>query len=451
MPQPNARKWVLLAMLGFSIVAGAFVYLTRVGSPAVSSGELGTTRLEPQPAPAAARVATPAATSPTVREFVLRSGQTLGQALAQLGLEAGDSRTVTLELARYVDPRRLRPGAVCRAHLDESGRVSAVEVALEDKGEVRVERASLSWRTAFRPVRRETRLRVVQGRIEDSLESAIRAANADPELAYRIADVLQWDIDFNRDLRKGDRFEVLFEEVFQDGAKRSVGDVLAMIYTNGGRRLEGYRYEGRGYFDADGQPLQKMFLRSPMKYSRVTSKFSMRRFHPVLKIYRPHYGVDYGAPTGTAAFATANGVVAFMGWDGGGGRTVKVRHPNGYVSNYLHLSRFPSGVGVGSRVRQGDVIGYVGSTGLATAPHLDYRVQWNGRWIDPLKIANVRSEPLGRADLPGFASWTAAVRAGLSTGDVPPILRQGTSSSAVTVLASAPGVVGSASSVSTRR
>ena len=445
MAERTTKRWLLLAGLGLSGLVAASGLLQLAEPATVSLPAEAAASAAPTPPIAASRPVDPP------RQVVLRPGQTLGEAMAQLGLESNESLTVTQELSRYLDPRRLRPGDVYKAHLDGERKVAAVEVALEGKGEVRVQRANLVWRSSFRPVQRETRLRAVRGTIENGLESAVRTAGADPELAYRMADVLQWDIDFNRDLRTGDRFEVLFEEIFLDGVRRSVGEVIALAYTNGGRRIEGYRYEGRGYFDAEGQPLQKMFLRSPMKYSRVTSRFSMRRFHPVLKVYRPHYGIDYGAPSGTPAYVTANGVVSFMGWDGGGGRTVKVRHPNGYVSNYLHLSRFPSGVGVGSRVRQGDVIGYVGSTGLATASHLDYRVQWNGRWIDPLKIANVRAEALSRADLPGFGQWIAAVRAGLTAGEVPALLRQGTTSSAVTVLASAPGVVGSASSVSARR
>ena len=288
-----------------------------------------------------------------------------------------------------------------------------------------MQRAADSWEASFRPVERQTRFRVVHGEVVDGFEAAIRASGANAELAYRIAEVLQWDIDFNRDLRRGDRFEVIYEDVYLDGRPSGIGEVVALAYVNGGRRIEAFQYGSggdRGYFDADGQPLQKMFLRSPMKYSRVTSRFTPRRFHPVLKVYRPHYGVDYGAPTGTPAFVTANGIVTFMGWDGGGGRTVKVRHPNGYVTNYLHLSRFPASVRVGSRVRQGDVIGYVGSTGLSTAPHLDYRVTLNGRWIDPLRISNVRAEAIGPADRAAFATWSVAVRQGLERAELPAIL-----------------------------
>lgn len=166
--------------------------------------------------------------------------------------------------------------------------------------------------------------------------------------------------------------------------------------------------------------MRKMFLRSPLRYSRVTSRFSNRRFHPILKRYRPHHGVDYGAPAGTPARVTANGTVRFAGWDGGGGKTVKVRHPNGYLTAYLHLSRFGPGVRSGRRVSQGDIIGYVGSTGLATASHLDYRVQRNGRWIDPLSLRSIPADPVPTDKLPEFLAWRDRLRQSLFDGVPPP-------------------------------
>jgi murein DD-endopeptidase MepM/ murein hydrolase activator NlpD len=154
-------------------------------------------------------------------------------------------------------------------------------------------------------------------------------------------------------------------------------------------------------------------LRSPLRFSRITSRFTGRRFHPILKTYRPHYGVDYGAPTGTPVRVTANGVVRFAARDRGGGNTVKVRHPNGYLTAYLHLSRFASGIRSGHRVSQGDVIGYVGSTGLATGPHLDYRIQRDGRWINPLTLDNKPAEPISEEQLPAFLAWRDELRLAL--------------------------------------
>jgi len=190
-------------------------------------------------------------------------------------------------------------------------------------------------------------------------------------------------------------------------------------YDNAGRLHEAYRFgDPPGYYDGEGRPVRKLFLRSPLRYSRVTSGFSQRRFHPVLKRYRPHYGVDYGAPTGTPVRATGSGTVVFAGWDGGGGRTVKVRHPNGYLTAYLHLSRFAAGIRNGRRVSQGDTIGHVGSTGLASGPHLDYRVQRNGRWVNPLAMKVEPAPPIPDDQLAGFVARRDVLRRALIDGEL---------------------------------
>ena len=243
----------------------------------------------------------------------------------------------------------------------------------------------------------------------------MRDAGAPAAVAYRMADVLQWDVDFNKDLQPGDTFAAVYEEVRLDQRYHGIGNLRAVVLENGGRRLEAYRF-GDGCYDADGRPLAKLFLRSPLPYTRITSSFSHRRFHPVLKSYRPHYGVDYGAPVGTPVRATASGVVLLAGWEGGGGRTVKLRHPDGFLTAYLHLSRFAKGVRPGARVAQGDVIGFVGASGLATGPHLDYRVQHRGRWINPASLREQPAEPIGAAEMASFLEARDQLREGLAAG-----------------------------------
>jgi len=346
----------------------------------------------------------------------LQSGETLSQALGEIGLDRASAHEVSAVVARWVDPRRLRPGVELAAHRDGGGVVRALDLRLDGKGVLSLQHGEESWVGRWKEFERSAVTRSVRGVLEGGLEGAMERAGAPGDLAYAVAEVLQWDLDFNRDLRRGDEFEVLFEERFVEGRREGLGEVLAVRYVNRGRAIEAYRFAERAYYDAEGRPLQKMFLRSPMPYSRITSRFSTRRFHPVLKVHRPHYGVDYGAPTGTPARVTASGVVAFMGWDGGGGKTVKVRHPNGYLTAYLHLSRFPSGLRVGDRVRQGDVIGYVGSTGLSTGPHLDYRVQHNGRWIDPLGLRSVSADPVPTTRLAEFRATRDAMRLSFETG-----------------------------------
>jgi murein DD-endopeptidase MepM/ murein hydrolase activator NlpD len=363
-------------------------------------------------------------------ELTLGRGETLDALLSRLSLEPPESQAVVAAFREHCDLRRLRPGASLASYLGPGDLPMSFELKIRGKGRVVVERASAQvgvgtaeaggWTSRLEEFVEERRVRRVSGRVDGSLTAAVARAGGPASLAYAMADVLQWDLDFNRDLRRGDRFAVLFEEVYLDGELQGVGDVLALEYDNRGQRLEAYRYgKEPAYFDGEGRPLQKMFLRSPLPFSRVTSRFTNRRFHPVLKVYRPHHGVDYGAPTGTAVRATARGTVTLAGWSGGGGNTVKVRHANGYLTAYLHLSRFAEGVRPGARIAQGDVIGYVGSTGLATGPHLDYRVQRNGRWVDPLGLDNVEAEPLTTAELEGFLGWRDALRDSLVSGEAP--------------------------------
>jgi murein DD-endopeptidase MepM/ murein hydrolase activator NlpD len=352
-------------------------------------------------------------------EMPFEPGQTVSDVLSRFELPASQVQQVIDELSKYADLRRIRPRDRYSTIYDPGRGLRSFELTVDGKGKAAVRHDTGDWEGTWEEFSRRTLVERVTGRLEGSLEQAIRDAGGEGALAYVMADVLQWDLDFNRDLRTGDTFEVLYEKVFLDGAYHSLGGIVAMSYENLGRRLEAYRHGAEdtlGYYDAEGRPLRKMFLRSPMRYSRVTSRFSGRRFHPILKRYRPHYGVDYGAPTGTPVRVTAGGVVLSAAWEGGGGRMVKVRHPNGYLTAYLHLSNFASGIRSGRRVGQGDVIGYVGSTGLATAPHLDYRVQRDGRWIDPLSLKSVPADPVATEDLPTFLAQRDRLRRSLWEG-----------------------------------
>lgn len=336
----------------------------------------------------------------------VRRGDTWGGILRGLGLPPADAEAVIAALSTHVEPRRLAPGLTYASYFDD-GRLRGLELTLPHEGRLAVLHEPAGWRATMVRFERSVQPRVAVGTLTTGLEAAMRDAGADPTLAYRMADVLQWDLDFNRDLQVGDRFAVLYEEVFLDGRPAGLGQILAARYENGigagrGRTIEAYRFGERGFYDGDGRPLQKMFLRCPLPFSRITSRFTNRRYHPVLNTYRAHHGVDYGAPTGTPVRVTAHGVVTFVGWDRGGGKTVKVRHASDYETAYLHLSGYARGLATGRRVSQGDVIGYVGSTGLATGPHLDYRVRHRGRWIDPLSIGREYAEPLPAAEQPAF-------------------------------------------------
>ncbi|MEM7480761.1 MAG: peptidoglycan DD-metalloendopeptidase family protein [Acidobacteriota bacterium] len=350
-------------------------------------------------------------------QLALESGGTLGGLLQTGGLEPAEARRAIEVLGEYVDVRRLRPGQTVSFFLGDEERPDAVSLRVEDRGRVHLARAGEGWDPSWEPFERTVQTRTVQGVLTGALETAIVSGGGSSRLAFKMAEVLQWDLDFHRDLRTGDRFEVLYEEVVLDGSYAGLGNILALRYVNAGRELEAYRYgEDNGYYGPDGRPLEKMFLRSPLTYSRITSRFNLRRFHPVLKRYRPHYGVDYGTPVGTPVRATAGGVVTFAGWNKGGGKVVKVRHANSFLTAYLHLSRFAKGIAPGRRVSQGEVVAYSGNTGLSTGPHLDYRVQHRGKWIDPLSLKNVPAQPIPVAEVESFYAWRDLCRTSLEEG-----------------------------------
>jgi murein DD-endopeptidase MepM/ murein hydrolase activator NlpD len=367
------------------------------------------------------------ATSPLVDQarlpvqLTLRRGDTATQVFEKLGLAGAEAREASSALAEHIDLKALKAGSRYSAFFNPDSSLASLQINLEGQGRFQMKRQDRRWETAWKPFERTVEMRALRGTLEGSFEGSIHAVGGPSMLAYRMADVLRWDLDFTRDLKRGDHFQVLYEQVKLDGHDYAVGNVVALTYDGSeGRHHEAYSYgDGGFYYDGEGRPLKKMFLRSPLRYSHVTSAFNLHRFHPVLNEYRPHYGVDYYAPVGTPVLVTANGVVVSAGWDGGGGNVVKIRHGEGYMTAYLHLSRFAPGIRAGARVRQGDVVAFTGATGLATGPHLDYRVKHNEQWLDPLSLKGVRDEPIPEVQLAAFRDWRNAVRASLATGVVP--------------------------------
>lgn len=244
-----------------------------------------------------------------------------------------------------------------------------------------------------------------------SLVGVLDAHGENVQLALELANIYGGEVDFNSDLQPGDRFEILFERAMRNGEFAGYGRVFAASMTTAGRKMTAVRFEDAdgnpAYYDADGRSLKRQFLKSPLPFDpRITSAFSSSRFHPVYGGYRPHQGVDYGAPYGTAVYAVANGVVDFVGMQGDAGRMVRIRHAGGYQTAYLHLSAFAPGLHVGQRVAQKDFIGRVGTSGASTGPHLDYRIIKNGTYVDPtaeLKRMPKGGEPIAADRLPAFA------------------------------------------------
>lgn len=240
--------------------------------------------------------------------------------------------------------------------------------------------------------------RFASGEIRSSLFAATDEAGIPDAVAVQLAEIFSGVIDFHRGLRKGDRFWLVYEQNLRDGEAASSGRVIAAEFSNGDATHSAYWFEPRGqrgaYYTADGKSLRRQFLMSPLEFSRVTSGFSAARFHPVLQEWRAHRGVDYGAPTGTKVRATADGVVETASYSGGYGNLVVIAHGGNYSTAYGHLSGFGPGIRKGARVNQGDTIGFVGATGLATGPHLHYEFRVKGAQIDPRSVRMAEVAPL---------------------------------------------------------
>jgi murein DD-endopeptidase MepM/ murein hydrolase activator NlpD len=276
------------------------------------------------------------------------------------------------------------------------------------------------------PYEKETTVVGIRGTIDadhPSLIAAMDETGENIQLALNIAEIFSGQIDFESDLQPGDGFEVLFEKSTREGEFAGYGDVLGARLVADGREHQAFRWIGEtgkaSYYDENGRSLRRFMLRSPLKFQpvpRVTSRFSRNRLHPVLRTYRAHLGVDYGAPTGAPVVAVANGVVLSAGWAGGGGNQIRLKHSSGIETYYLHLSRFAKGIRTGTHVSQGQVIGYVGSTGTATGAHLDYRLRRHGVFVNPLQFHRSQppGEPIAAATLATFRAARDGVLSQLS-------------------------------------
>jgi murein DD-endopeptidase MepM/ murein hydrolase activator NlpD len=259
----------------------------------------------------------------------------------------------------------------------------------------------------------------VGGTINDSLFAAMTSIGEEDSLAIILADIFASDIDFIRDIRQGDTFRVIVERRLRDDQPKGYGKILAAEFSNNGTTYHAFRFQdGKkkpAFYDSAGKSLRKALLRAPLPFSRVSSGFSMRRFHPIAKTWRSHPAIDYAAPTGTPIMAVGDATITAIGRSAGNGNYIKLRHAGGLATMYLHMSRFAKGMHQGKRVRQGETIGYVGSTGLATGPHLCYRMTRNGAPVNPAKIPTTPGEPISRGELENFRALQGPLLAKLAT------------------------------------
>ncbi len=351
-------------------------------------------------------------------------GDNLYQVLVNHGVNVQEVGGLIAAWRSLPELQKLRPGEILELIFTRgSQRLEKVRY-LNMHGQVlATTRTEQGWTTSryAKPVVVTSAL--ARGAIKDSLYQSAVDENIDFELALALADIFAWGIDFFVDLRPGDHYAFLYDQRFRDGELVGNGRIVAAHFHNGPTHHRAYYYQAPGkradYYDDQGNSLRKVFLKSPLRYSRISSGFSKRRLHPILKIYRPHPGVDYAAPTGTPVVAVGDGRVISRRWKNGYGRFIAIRHNSRYTTSYGHLYRYASKIKVGSNVKQGQVIGYVGASGLATGPHLDFRMKKDGRFVNPLKNRLPAAQPVPPNYLSDFKKRVASLEEELAKTQSP--------------------------------
>lgn len=334
-----------------------------------------------------------------VTEYQLKNGDNPAVIFARLGFSAAMADSITRGAAEVLDPTKLRAGMqyFTFTSLDSLATVRYLAFAksLTDFAVIDLTGDSIRAYEFSKPI--TLKRKYVEGTLNTSLWNQLKANGADPLLALKISDVYAWQIDFF-DIKDGDAFRVLYDEAYiDDTTALHIASIEGAVFTHQGKDFVAIPFiqdSVSEYFDEQGHSLRKAFLKAPLDFFRITSRFSNARFHPILKRYRAHHGVDYAAPVGTKVRSIGAGTVIAKGYQGGGGNFLKIKHNSVYTTTYMHLSRFAKGIQVGSRVQQGEVVAYVGSTGLSTGPHLDFRVHKNGQPINPLEMEAPPSLPV---------------------------------------------------------
>jgi murein DD-endopeptidase MepM/ murein hydrolase activator NlpD len=380
------------------------------------------TVVSPEPEPAVAAITAPPPPPALEEETIaIPPRSTLADLLKRRGFTDREIHDLKESVKPVYDLGRIRAGQKMRLASLPGGPWKKLEYDIDETRFLVVRNEADGVKAEVKLVPFEVRPAFAWGVIEDSLIAALNKAGEEDSLALELVDrCFGWDIDFNTDLRKGDSFRVYVEKKYLDGRFAGYRDILAAEFTNDGNVFLAFRFtysdtQASDYFDENGGSRRKDFLRSPIKFMtpRITSRFSSSRLHPIYKIYRPHYGVDYAAPIGTPVQATADGDVTFAGRDGAAGNTVKIRHKNRYETMYLHLSSFGRGVRKGAQLKGGDIVGYVGSSGDSTGPHLDYRIYHYGSPVNPLGHKFKPADPLRKEFLEVYKKEVERLRLAL--------------------------------------
>jgi murein DD-endopeptidase MepM/ murein hydrolase activator NlpD len=345
----------------------------------------------------------------------IKKGESLYQVLVSHGVEIRDLGELLAACKALPELQRLRPGELLNLFFTtDSQRLTKIRYQKSNSEVLTLAHGDHGWITSRYTEPLVVAPALARGTIKDSLYQSAMDEKIDFELALELADIFAWDIDFFVDLRPGDNYKFLYEQKYKEGKLVENGRITAAHFQNDSTRHLAYYYKVPGraadYYDHEGKSLRKQFLKSPLRYSRISSGYSRRRLHPILKIYRPHPGIDYAAPSGTPVATVGDGRVIFKGWKSGYGRYIAIRHNNRYTTTYGHLSRYAAKVRVGSNVKQGEVIGYVGASGLANGPHLDFRMKKNGSFVNPLKMRFPAARPVPERYMEHFKQRVAYLK-----------------------------------------
>lgn len=358
------------------------------------------------------------------RNLVVAPGDNLSLIFSREELSKKDLHTMLQLGGEARNLTRIKPNQIIKVRADDKGHILELVHEVDFLTSLHINFDGDNYQAELVEIEPQIRTRTSIATIEHSLYVAGQQANLSDRTIMALTDIFGWDIDFVLDIRQGDRFSLIFEEIYKDDEKVREGKILAAEFINRNRQLRAVYYKNddghEGYYSDEGKAMQKAFLRTPVNFSRISSKFNLKRKHPVLNKIRAHKGVDYAAPHGTPIRATANGKIQFLGTKGGYGRTVIMQHGDSYSTLYAHMSRFGSGIKRGQRVEQGQTIGYVGKTGLATGPHLHYEFRINGIHRNPLTVDLPSALPIEKKYLDDFKRVAAPLIAKLEELETEP-------------------------------
>ncbi len=351
---------------------------------------------------------------------IVKSRETLDSIFGKHKLNKADLNKIYVTSKKQFNLSKISVGSVYSFELDNvKNEIQKMQFGIDDSSFLTVQRLPKGFKSEKVNIEYDKRIGSfyidIQGNLTSSMPGTHKEYN---RLALNLSDIYAWDIDFSSDIRNGDSVKILVEELWVGDAFKGYGDILAAEFYSNGKVHKSYKFEDNGYtdyYDENGKSLRKALLRSPLKFKYISSRFSKSRLHPKLRIYRPHLGVDYAAKTGTPVSAAGSGQVVFAGYKGQMGKMVRIKHPGGYETYYGHLSRIPRNMRRGTKVSQGDLIGFVGSTGMSTGPHLDYRIKFNGRFVNPLTIKLPKGTSIPKSIMAEFNKTVDSLNPGLAS------------------------------------